>query len=94
MLAIIAEAVNIRQSVHEAMDNLLTDRMLSQIAAEVENAGDMGATIPYKGPMDFAPEEVPITNPMGPVNNADGTYNKSNGMTMMAQVSSTQDGDG
>ena len=73
MIAAIAEAVNIRQSVHEAMEDLLTDTMLSQIATEVEYAGDMGATIPYKGPMDFAPKDVPITNPMGPVNNADGT---------------------
>ena len=36
MVAAIAEAVNMRQSVHEAMDNLLTDRMLSQVATEIE----------------------------------------------------------
>ena len=33
--------------------------------------------------MDFAPQEVPITNPMGPVNNADGTP------MAFAQVSTT-----
>lgn len=51
MLAVIAEAVDIRQSIHQATEDLLTDRMLSQISAEAEQMGTtQGATIPYKGP--------------------------------------------
>ena len=38
MMAAIAEAVDIRTTLHQATENLLTDSALAQVAAEVEMA--------------------------------------------------------
>jgi hypothetical protein len=54
MISTIAEGVNIRQSIHQATEDLLTDRMLSQISSEIEAYSEQGNSIIYKGPMQFA----------------------------------------
>ena len=68
MISLIAEAVDIRQGLHQATEDLLSDRMLSQVAAELAQ-GAMSTSdrhsIYYRGPAEFKPAGMPVTTPWG-----------------------------
>ena len=88
MISVIAEAVDIRQRIHQATEDLLTDRMLSQVATEIEMATSDRHSIYYRGPDEVKPAGMPATTPGGA--GLDGTAQTTTDPTTgAAQVSST-----